>query len=147
MSLWDWVLAAYGRPGVPETCLTLQDAYGQNTSFLLWALRTRAADPALLAPAAEVTRLWDERALSPLREVRRALKPACPPVGDGARETLREEVKAAELHAERVLVETLEQLCDAVGGGSGLAALKAAAQAWGEPAPDPVLASLAAMLE
>ena len=38
MSLWGWTLEAYARPGVPEACLELQDEYGQNTSYLLWAV-------------------------------------------------------------------------------------------------------------
>lgn len=148
MTLWDWVLEAYERPGAPEACLRLQDEFGQNTSFLLWAFRVRPADPALLVRAADAARRWDEIALVPLRAVRRALKPACPPVADAARERLREQVKAAELGAERVLVETLEALSDGVRGvTSGLAALGAASRAWGHAAPDPALAVLAAALE
>ena len=46
--------------------------------------------------------------LKPRRGVRGALKPAFPPVDDGAREALREDVKAAELRAERVLMEILK---------------------------------------
>ena len=38
MSLWDWTLAAYGKPGTPQATLALQDGHGQNTSFLLWAV-------------------------------------------------------------------------------------------------------------
>jgi uncharacterized protein (TIGR02444 family) len=148
MALWDWALGVYARPGVPEACLRLQDEFGQNASFLLWAFWARAGEAGLLADAAAAARRWDGLALSPLRTVRRALKPACPPVADAPREALRDEVKRAELHAERVLVETLERL----GGGSrgdasGLAALKAASQAWGAPAPEAELAVLAAALE
>jgi uncharacterized protein (TIGR02444 family) len=153
MSLWEWALGVYERPGVPETCLKLQDEFGQNTSFLLWAFWARASQPGLVARAAAAARDWDRLALTPLRAVRRALKPACPPVADAAREGLREEVKAAELHAERVLVETLERMsggrrCAHEGGeASGLAALTAASQAWGAPAPQAALAVLAAALE
>src|SRR5262249_34016824 len=38
MSLWEWTLEAYARPGVPEATLSLQDRHGQNTSYLLWAV-------------------------------------------------------------------------------------------------------------
>ena len=148
MALWDWVVRAYARPGVPEACLELQDRFGQNTCFLLWAFQTGEVEPARLAGAAAAARAWDATALSPLRAVRRALKPALPPVDDAAREGLREAVKAAELRAERVLVETLERMSgDASRGASGLAALVAASEAWGPPAPDAALASLAAALE
>ncbi|RAK59221.1 TIGR02444 family protein [Phenylobacterium hankyongense] len=148
MSLWDWTLAVYGRPGVPEACLALQDAHGQNTSFLLWAVWAEAGDPALLEQAAAVARAWEGAVLAPLRTVRRTLKAAAPPVDDGAREGLRDDVKAAELRAERVLMETLEALApDARGGTAALQALKAASAAWGRPAPDQALAALAAAFD
>ena len=146
MAIWDWVLEAYGRAGVPEACLALQDRHGQNTSFLLWAVYAEAKDAALLARAAEATRAWDRTALVPLREVRRALKAPLPPVADRAREALREEVKGLELAAERVLLETLESLSHHRGGAHALEALEAAARAWDKPAPPDALAELAAAL-
>lgn len=146
MALWDGVVAAYERPGIPEACLTLQDEFGQNTSLLLWAALTRPADPAVVSRAAEAARRWDETALTPLRAVRRALKASCPPVADAAREGLRDDVKAAELRAERVLVETLEQLSGPPADGAPLAAVTAASRAWGRSAPDAALAALVAAL-
>jgi uncharacterized protein (TIGR02444 family) len=145
--IWEWALAAYGRPGVADACLALQDTHGQNTSFLLWAVWAEAKDPELLARAAAVTKAWDETALKPLRAIRRALKPALPPVPDEAREGLREDVKSAELRAERVLMETLASLsADARGGAPALQALEAASAAWTARAPDEALAALAAAL-
>jgi uncharacterized protein (TIGR02444 family) len=147
MAIWEWVLEAYARPGVPEACLRLQDAFGQNTNLLLWAVWAEAKDPALLARAAEVTRAWEASAVRPLREARRALKAPLPPVDDGAREALREDVKAAELRAERVLLETLAELAhDTRGGAHALEALKAASAAWQPAAPDMELAALAGAL-
>jgi uncharacterized protein (TIGR02444 family) len=146
MTIWDWALEAYARPGVPQAALALQDAHGQNTSFLLWAVYAETGDPALLARAAEATRAWDRTALVPLREVRRALKPALPPFADHAREALREAVKGLELAAERLLMETLEELSEGRGGAPALEALEAAAEAWGKPAPANALAALAAAL-
>jgi uncharacterized protein (TIGR02444 family) len=147
MSIWEWTLSAYGRPGVPEACLTLQDRFGQNTDLLLWAVWAEVKDPELLARAVEVTRAWDEVALLPLRAVRRGLKPALPPVEDGARERLREDVKDCELQAERVLLETLAELTgETRGGAHALDALKAAAAAWRPGASDEDLAALAAAL-
>jgi uncharacterized protein (TIGR02444 family) len=143
--IWEWALAAYGRPGVAEACLTLQDEYGQNSSFLLWAVWAEAKDPELLARAAGVARDWDETALQPLRRVRRAMKTPRPPIDDDAREGLREDIKAAELRAERVLMETLASLAER-GGAPALEALKAASAAWGPTAPDEALAALAAAL-
>ncbi|MEO8114269.1 MAG: TIGR02444 family protein [Phenylobacterium sp.] len=147
MSLWDWTLKAYGRPGVPEACLVLQDAHGQNTSLLLWAIWAEAADPARLGGAAKLARAWEAEALAALRAVRRALKAPLPPVSDHAREALREDVKACELRAERLLMETLEDLGPERSGAPALTALKAASAAWGHPAPDDALATLAAALD
>ena len=64
---------------------------------------------------------------------------------DRAREGLREDVKAAELRAERALMESLEPL-GKNGGAHALAALEAASAAWGKPAPANALAALAAAL-
>lgn len=146
MAIWDWVLEAYGRPGVPAATLVLQDAHGQNTSYLLWAVHAAAEDPDLLARAAEVARQWDRTALVPLREVRRGLKSALPPIADLARENLRETVKGLELAAERLLMETLDAMAPAACAAGTLAALEAASRAWGEPVPAAALADLAAAL-
>jgi uncharacterized protein (TIGR02444 family) len=146
MSLWDWTLKAYGQAGVPQACLALQDDHGQNTSLLLWAVWAEAADPALLTLAADTAHRWEALALTPIRAVRRALKPTFEGVDDGEREALREDVKAVELRAERVLMESLEAFTPARGGASALAALEAASIAWGKPAPADALAALAAAL-
>ncbi len=149
MDIWDWSLQAYARPAVAEACLRLQDEHGQNVPLLLWAIWAEARDPDLLTRAAEVARRWDAVAVTPLRVVRRTLKAACPPVADAARVALREDVKAAELRAERVLLETLASLGSRRGGAPALQALEGAARAW-EPdqaAPREALAVLAAALE
>jgi uncharacterized protein (TIGR02444 family) len=146
MGFWDWALKAYGQAGVPQACLTLQDEFGQNTSLLLWAVWAETDDAVLLARAADIARRWDALALTPVRAVRRALKPAFEGVADPTREDLREDVKAVELRAERVLMESLEPLGGEPGGAHALAALEAASAAWGKPAPANALAALAAAL-
>jgi uncharacterized protein (TIGR02444 family) len=145
-AIWDWALEAYAQPGVPQACLVLQDEHGQNTSFLLWAVYAEVRDPALLARGAAAARAWDAVALKPLRDVRRGLKPPLSPFPDAARRTLREEVKALELAAERLLLETLAELGDRQGGAPALEALEAASKAWEKPAPPAALAVLAAAL-
>jgi uncharacterized protein (TIGR02444 family) len=145
--LWDWAVAAYGRPGAADACLRLQDEDGQNTCLLLFAAWARTDDPAVLGPAAETARLWDAAAISPLRAARRALKAPLTPFADEAREGLRVQVKAAELAAERVLLETLERLAPSQGRAEVGRALTAAVAAWGVPADGAALAALARTLD
>ncbi|MBL8553804.1 MAG: TIGR02444 family protein [Phenylobacterium sp.] len=146
MAIWEWVLEAYGRPGVPEATLKLQDEHGQNTSFLLWAVYAEARDPALLKRAAAAAKAWDAAALRPLRQVRRDLKPALAPFDDDARLAFRKDVNRLELEAERLLMETLAGLSGDRGGAAALEALEAATAAWERPAPTAALAELAAAL-
>ena len=146
MALWDWTLKAYGQAGVAEACLVLQDTHRQNTSLLLWSVWAEAADSALLIRAADVARRWEALALTPIREVRRALKPSFPDIDGSQREDLREDVKAVELRAERVLMDAMEAMTKGLGGASVLAALEAASAAWGRPAPPAALAALAVAL-
>jgi|KBSSwiStaDraftv2_1062776.scaffolds.fasta_scaffold141771_5 uncharacterized protein (TIGR02444 family) len=142
MELWAWASAAYARPGVSQACLLLQDEFEQNVCFLLWASWARSQDAAVLARGAAIARDWEVVAAGPLRAVRRALKNPRPPVGDAARERLRNSVKATELEAEKVLLETLERLGAPAAEPATADALAAAVQAWGRPAPDDALAAL-----
>lgn len=146
MSLWDWSVAAYERPEVAEACLDLQDAHGHNTCYLLWAAWSGAAEPGLLARAAETARVWEADIVAPLRGARRALKAIASPASDPHREALREQVKAAELMAEQALLEALGRLLPARRSPDTLQALLAAAQAWGQPVPEAGLTRLAKAL-
>jgi uncharacterized protein (TIGR02444 family) len=144
MRLWDWAIQAYARPGVAPACLALQDAHGQNVCLLLWAAWARTDDAELIDRAADLARRWERLAVGPIRLVRAALKDPVAGVPDAARLKFREDVKAAELQAERLLLDSLE----ALGGNSDtepLAALRAAAAAWGNAAAVPAhaLAALA----
>jgi uncharacterized protein (TIGR02444 family) len=139
-------LNAYARPGAAQACLALQDDHGQNVPLLLWAVWAQVRDPDLLGRAAVVAKAWDAMAVSPLRGARRALKSSVPPVADAAREGLRRDVKAAELRAEKVLMQTLEAMTGEPGGAAVADALAAAAAAWGKPLPRNALAALAAAL-
>jgi uncharacterized protein (TIGR02444 family) len=140
MSLWDWTSAAYGRPGVADACLALQDEHGQSAPYLLWAVWARADDRQLLVAAAAVVRAWEAVATLPLRRVRRELKAPSPPIADSDREFVRTGAAEAELAAEKALLQALEELTPTPprGRASPAQALTAAAEAWsGEAAPAP----------
>lgn len=146
MTFWAWAAGAYARPEVSDLCLQLQDEHGQNIPFLLWAVWVGDIPHARLAAGAALTQDWERRVVGPMRSVRRALKPAHPKIAEAAREGLREDVKACELRAERVLMEVLAE------GGQGPKSdpaerLTAASRAWGGPPPPAALIeSLAAAL-
>ncbi len=148
MSLWDFAVALYGRPGVESTCLTLQDEHGQCVSLLLWRLWAldRPVDAATLASAVGLARDWDERVVAPLRTVRRGLATPAPRVDDGARLPLREAVKSSEIAAERLLLQSLETLTPKVGtpGTPALDALFELVEVWSGHAPITLLRDLAA---
>lgn len=143
MRLWDWAVQAYARPAVADACLALQDRHGQNVPYLLWAAWAGREDEALLQEAAQMAASWEAAAVGPLRQARRALKTPQPPVADAAREALREQVKACELAAERVLLEALEAITPSRGALPAAAALTAAVRAWNSPAPAKAVADLA----
>lgn len=111
MGLWDWAVAAYGRPGVAPACLDLQDRFEQNVPLLLAAAWSAAQGRTLdLDAAVALTRAWEADVVAPLRAARRGLKIAHRPIPDAGREALRETVKAVELESERLLLAALETL-------------------------------------
>ena len=109
------------------------------------ALGGRVAD---LKAAACMMRAGDVEVGAPLRSVRRALKPARPPVDETAKEALRDAVKAVELKGERVLMESLEARSGPTGAPTSvLDGLVAAAEASGDPPRRSALEKLATALE
>ena len=144
MTLWAWTLTAYERPAVPQACLTLQDDHGLSTAFLLWAVWAKGPQSETLAKAVEIARSWETSVLTPVRGVRRWLKPTLPGIADLARETLRNDVKLMELDAERLLMDSLERLStETAESRTTLANLRAAAAAWGVQNADDALQVLA----
>jgi len=148
LTAWDFALAAWRRPGVETLCLELQSAHGQSPPLLLWRLwlaaEGRALPPDGLSAAMALARLWQDRALDPLRTARRGLKAPAEGISDGARLALRQRVMAAELEAERLLLEALEAIetQPAQTGADPFADLLDLARTWRAPAPEPLLARL-----
>jgi uncharacterized protein (TIGR02444 family) len=152
MKFWTWALEAYARPGAAPACLDLQDAHGQCVPYLLWAAwaarEGRSLDQPTLEAGAALSARWEAAAVGPLRAARRAMKPEVPGVSDASREALRAEVKALELRAEQLLIETLEALAPEPGRDvlSLPAALSAAASVWPVKASESALNQLAQTL-
>ncbi|MFC0632798.1 TIGR02444 family protein [Brevundimonas balnearis] len=150
--LWSWALEAYAAEGVQEACLALQDSADQDVPLLLWAAWAarsgRPLDEDALEAACDLARAWRERAVGPLRAVRRGLKVRHPDLDDAAREAVRAQVKAAELAAERALLEGLEAQSPPSAGPplATLDALIAASRAWSARVPRALLQTLAERL-
>ncbi len=152
MRLWTWALQAYARPGAADACLDLQDRFGQCAPYLLWAAwaarEGRMLDAAALKTGADLSDRWQTAAVAPLRAARRAMKPSVEGIEEAPREALRAEVKALELKAEQLLIETLQALAPDPGAAPlPLApALAAAVDAWPSKAAPEALERLAQIL-
>lgn len=101
---WAWALAVYGRPGVSDACVRLQDRFGVDVNVLLVALHAglamgRSVTPEAVADADARVETLRRQVIQPLRSVRRHLKGA--PYGD-LTEMVRNRVKASELLAEQM---------------------------------------------
>jgi uncharacterized protein (TIGR02444 family) len=144
VSLWDWAVQVYARPGAAAAALALQDQHGLNICYLLWAAWSCCDDPERLAGAAATARDWDRTVVAPLRQARRTLQSPSGAVLDRERETLRAAIAEVELQAERLLLAELERGSEGPGSASQAEpALSAAARAWGGPVPEAALAALA----
>ncbi|WP_247881209.1 TIGR02444 family protein [Skermanella sp. TT6] len=132
--LWRFALALYGRPGVSDRCLMLQDRHGCDVTVLLFAAWAGAArgiglSAQDLAAARTAVEAWHEEVVRPLRAVRRRLKHGPPPAPSGRTGELRAGIQAIEIEAERIELEVL-------------AGRLPAAAASGQPSPELVLANL-----
>lgn len=150
--LWDWAVRAYAAEGVQAACLDLQDSADQDVPLLLWAAwcaRTgRPLDGETLEAAVDLTRAWREQAIAPLRAVRQRLKLRHPDLDDTARGAVRTQVKAAELAAERALLQGLADQSPPAGGAPGdlMTALATTSRAWSPRVPRALLQTLAERL-
>lgn len=101
--LWNYSVGVYGRPGVKDACLALQDQGGADVSLLLFLCWVAQSGRGRLAraevqKAMAVVAVWRVQILTPLRRVRSRLKAAR--VSEEA--PLREKLLQAELDAERI---------------------------------------------
>ena len=110
-------MRAYSAPGVPDACLSLQNDFGADVNMLLfccWAgSRHEQFEGELFARASEFSSDWAGGVVTPLRSARTWMKTASCEVESvpaDAYPQLREQIKAVELLAEKMQLETLESL-------------------------------------
>jgi uncharacterized protein (TIGR02444 family) len=122
--LTEFALSLYGRPGVSEICLVLQDEHGADVTLLLFAIwlgarRRTSVTGGRIAEIDTSLHPWRNEVIQPLRGVRRYLKDAGMPRFDAAAEVLRSKVKEAELDAEMIMLSALELLAGSSPGNPG----------------------------
>lgn len=114
MNFWSFSLQVYGKPGIAEACIALQDGLGLDVNLLLyccWHGRAcRKLDEAGLRRAIGAMEGWQREVVKPLRAVRRRLKSGVPPITAGECQALRRKVGDLELESERIAQAALEAL-------------------------------------
>ena len=110
---WSFSLDFYGRPGVAETCLALQDSHGLDVNLVLYCCwRGDLLSAAQIQAAIGLTTPWRAEIVQPLRALRRRLKPGFPPFHDAEVQGLRKRIADAELEAERLQQQALDALAE-----------------------------------
>ena len=114
-ALWRFAVSLYGRDGVAEACLALQDEHGVDIPlclFLLWAGRRGGLTSDAAEAAAALSADWTARCVAPIRAVRRDLKRGAAEFArlEVATEPFRSDLKAIELAAERLQLRALARL-------------------------------------
>ncbi|WP_395677121.1 TIGR02444 family protein [Inquilinus sp.] len=113
--LWRFATRVYGRPGVAQACLALQQRFDADVNLLLFAAWLGAErGVALSAPLSRQAQrrvdAWHEDIVRPLRAVRQRMKTGPAPAPCGATEALRDALKAVEIGSERIELAVLETL-------------------------------------
>lgn len=104
---WAFALSIYGRSGVAEACLALQNEAGVDVMLLLMVTFAAVKHRILLAPEEikaldRACRPWREQIVGRLRTVRIELKTGPQPAPSSDTEQFRSQVKALELAAEKL---------------------------------------------
>ena len=104
---WTFSVGLYARPGVAAACLGLQDRHGLDVNVLLYCVwlgaergvQVTEADAAQIAARAAS---WHDAIVRPLRALRVAMKTRQHGAPLTLSDVLRNDIKRAELDAERI---------------------------------------------
>src|SRR5690554_1184352 len=110
-SLWEFSVNLYCQPGIEALCLQLQDEQQVPITLLLFICwldcNGKTAAPEALTKLLGSTTAWHQQVVQPLRAARRWIKLQAPL--DELQTECREQIKTAELAAERWELQRLEQ--------------------------------------
>ncbi len=109
---WNFSVTVYGREGVADACLRLQDGFGIDVNILLyccWIAKDAgvALDETGINRILTLTSPWKLEVVAPLRAIRRVMKNAFDGFSATDQEALRTAVKRIELNAERLQQDAL----------------------------------------
>lgn len=112
---WDFSLSIYGRPGVADACLFLQDRYALDVNVMLFCVWVGLTGRGPLgAPEIDAcvsrTSDWRKRVIEPLRQVRRACRDEPLGVPEFLLQVFRPSMHDVELDAEHVEQLVLAEL-------------------------------------
>ena len=116
-SLWDFAVDFYQHAPIKTACLTLQDEAAADVCVLLAVVwlgkkgkQLTGAETALLISTVEV---WQQQMTLPLRQLRKQIKSFIEGNYSLDAEPIYQQIKAAELQAERATLQQLQALIDA----------------------------------
>jgi uncharacterized protein (TIGR02444 family) len=118
--LWDFALAVYRCDGVPPACLHLQDQCAVDVPLLLAAGFAACTARRFDRDAYDVLHYladdWQQQIVSALRVIRRRLKTGPQPAPTITTESLRDKIKSAELAAEKIQIDVMQNAIDGLAG-------------------------------
>ena len=111
-SLWNFAVSYYRDHEIQEQCLLLQEACDADIPLVIFSLwlstKSVRIDLAEWQQVFNETDTWRKKVVMPLRDLRKQLKRGPTPAPCNDTNELREMIKLAELHAEKIELNQLE---------------------------------------
>ncbi|MBT5292108.1 MAG: TIGR02444 family protein [Cellvibrionales bacterium] len=124
-NLWDFAVGIYQHAPIKSACLRLQDTAGADVCVLLAVVwlgkngrQLTLAEIALLVSTVET---WQQKMTLPLRRLRKEVRQFIDNEPSLDAEPIYQQIKAAEMEAERVTLQQLQVFTDTQHWHSGLA--------------------------
>ena len=108
LTIWDFALAFYAQDRVEADCLTAQDHYGLDVTYLIFALyRARLGEGFDAAETQRLAQKLTRQLVTPVRQRRRALKAEPQTEAPALVAETRVQLLAAELASEQTVLQIL----------------------------------------
>ncbi len=108
LTIWDFALAFYAQDGVEADCMSAQDRYGLDVTYLIFALyRARLGQGFEATDTQRLAQKLTRQLVTPLRQRRRALKAEPQTEPPTLVAETRVQLLAAELASEQTILQIL----------------------------------------